>query len=70
VSYDREPLARSWAASIEASGISSEVVSISVNGKTYYRVRFPVQGSRDEARRLAAQSESELDIRGAWVSGP
>ena len=61
-------MAESWVAKIDARGYQAEVVEITANNRTYYRVRFPVAGNREAAEQTARRAAEDLDLPGVWVS--
>lgn len=49
-------------------GIPAETHEVTISGKPRYRLRIPGFATRDEARDYAANLDSDLGLKGPWVS--
>jgi hypothetical protein len=66
-SHDTEARSQRVADRLIDAGYPAEVVTVDVNGRTWYRVVIAGLGSKGDAAMLAAQLESNLGLSGAWL---
>ena len=67
-SYNRESTAQRMLDEFSDTGVTAELVKVTVNDKPMIRIRTTGHESYREARDWAALLEERLELNGAWVS--
>ncbi len=60
--------AAKWASKAEAAGYRTEVLAVTIDGKTWHRVLLPGYATLDEAKVALGYVQQDLDAPGAWVT--
>ena len=57
-----------WVTKLQTAGYRTEVLPVTIEGKTWHRVLLPGYASREEARAAIPFVEQELGVKGVWVT--
>jgi cell division septation protein DedD len=67
-SLETAEAAATWMSKLQAAGYRTEVLPVTIDGKTWQRVLLPGYANLEEARAVIPFVEQEFGITGVWVT--
>jgi cell division septation protein DedD len=67
-SLETAEAAAPWVSKLQAAGYRTEVLPVTIDGKTWHRVLLPGYANLEEARAAIPFVELEFGVQGVWVT--